>query len=187
LKSGDSEIGTARAICRYSAQVLAAFFLVGCGSTPLQDDNDAFRSGDYAVAEAYWMPLAEAGNASAQHSLGVLYRHRGRPEVAAFWWEQASARAYVPSMLELAELMQEAGDLAQAENLYRLAARWGSRDAAEVLRQLDKRVPPADLLLANLKRTHGGYGQTGSPVRRPDPNERLNRMLDETAPVENGN
>ena len=176
-----------RAIVGSAVLVAAVVLLAGCGTPTLLKGNEAFLGGDYAAARDYWTPMAEAGNPSAQHNLGVLHRHLGQPARAAFWWDQATARGYVPSMLELAELMLAAGDRAEAENLYRLAARWGDRDAADALEQLDRPVPSADLLLAKLKRSHAGWGQAGNPVRRPDPNERLNRMLDEEAPVGGSN
>jgi TPR repeat protein len=33
----------------------------------------AYRSGDYETALQEWRPLAEQGNASAQHNLGLIY------------------------------------------------------------------------------------------------------------------
>jgi hypothetical protein len=129
------------------------------------------------------------GNRNGTNNLQIL--HPGSCGFLAGRLQHASAverqRSLSRQRLRGRRRILDAGDLARAESLYRLAGRWGTRDAAEVSRQLDKRVPPADLLLANLKRTHGGHGQTGSPVRRPDPNERLSRMLDEAAPVEYGN
>ncbi len=41
-----------------------------------QDFNkglEAYRSGDFATALKEWKPLAEQGDADAQHSLGVMY------------------------------------------------------------------------------------------------------------------
>ena len=38
-----------------------------------QKGLDAYSSGDYATALKEWTPLAEQGDAKAQHSLGVMY------------------------------------------------------------------------------------------------------------------
>ena len=35
----------------------------------------AFQDGDYKAAYREWRPLAEKGNAAAQHNLGTLYNH----------------------------------------------------------------------------------------------------------------
>ena len=40
-----------------------------------QDGADAYARGDYAGALSDWRPLADAGDASAQYSLGAMYFH----------------------------------------------------------------------------------------------------------------
>jgi TPR repeat protein len=41
----------------------------------------AYNKGDYATAMREWRPLAEAGDASAQYNLGVMYANgEGVPE-----------------------------------------------------------------------------------------------------------
>jgi len=176
-----------RGFFRSAALVVAAAVLAGCGTTALEKGNEAFLDGDLAVAEAQWKPLAEAGNLSAQHNLGILNGYRGDPERAAYWLERAVSEGFVPSMVKLAQLNLAAGRLAAAENLYRHAARWGDRDASEALDRLEKPVPRPDLLLAHFRRSQFLDARAGSPVTRRDPNERLNRMLDQAAPVGGGN
>jgi TPR repeat protein len=47
----------------------------------LQKGHVAYEAGDYATAIKEWMPLAEAGDALAQNSLGFMYQiGRGVPQ-----------------------------------------------------------------------------------------------------------
>jgi len=158
--------------------VLLGSLLAGCGTSPLLQGNEAFYSGDYAAAEARWTSLAESGNVGAQHNLGVLNKHLGNSTAAAFWWEQAVAREFVPSMLELGALKLAAGQPYDAEALYRRAARWGNPDAAAVLDAWDKPVPHADLLLARMRLIEERQNRIARQLDRPHPNESLNRILD---------
>lgn len=132
--------------------VLLGGLVAGCGTSPLLEGNEAFHEGEFAVAEARWMPMAEAGNSHAQHNLGILNKTLGDLDTAAYWWEQAAARDFVPSMVELGALRLAAGDEGEAEALYRRAARWGSADAIAVLEAREVPVPYADLLFARMQR-----------------------------------
>ena len=54
----------------------------------------AYDSGDYATALSEWKPLAEQGNASAQYSLGLMYKEgRGviQDNVYAHMWFNIAA------------------------------------------------------------------------------------------------
>lgn len=164
-----------------TAMLFVAALLAGCGASPLLQGNDAFRNGDFETAEAHWQPLAEAGDVDAQHNLGILHRHRGEPARAAQWWERAAADEFVPSMLELGHLRLAEGEIDAALAMYRRAARWGNDDAAAVLEALGQPVPNADLLMARMQHTRLATVRAGGPVDRPDPNERINRHLDELA------
>jgi hypothetical protein len=47
----------------------------------LKEGLAAYKRGDYAAAIKEWRPLAEAGNATAQNNLGVMYREgQGVPQ-----------------------------------------------------------------------------------------------------------
>lgn len=163
--------------------ILLGSLLAGCGTAPLLKGNDAFHRGDYAAAEARWKPLAEAGNFHAQHNLAVLNKTRGDAAAAAFWWEQAVAWEFVPSMLELGALKLATGDPDAAEALYRRAARWGDKDAVAVLEAWAKPVPHADLLLAQMRLLEFRRNQVSRQLDRPGPNEFLNRKLDYYAAI----
>ncbi len=47
---------------------------VAAGAAPYEEGVVAYASGDYATALRLWRPLAEQGEAYAQHNLGVMYR-----------------------------------------------------------------------------------------------------------------
>ncbi len=59
----------------------------------------AYERGDYATALREWRPLAEQGDADAQHNLGVLYRNgQGVPQdyVQAHMWLNLAASRHFP-------------------------------------------------------------------------------------------
>lgn len=160
-----------------------ALALSGCGTTPLIEGNDAFRSGDYTSANARWTPLAEAGDVDAQHNLGVMALHRDDPESAALWWRAAAAREFIPSMLALARLELSNERPQHAVALYQRAARWGNPEAIEALESMDAAVPHADLWRAAARRFEARQRLVARQLERRDPNASLNRALDEQAAI----
>ncbi len=94
----------------------------------------AFDKGDFQTAAAFWEPLADAGNAKAQHGLGMLYEAGlGVPaqdyERAAAYYRMAAAQGEIASANNLA-LMYADGrgvprDYAQALQLWTMAANAG--------------------------------------------------------------
>lgn len=98
---------------------------------------EAARAGDYATALAEWRPLAEQGNANAQHNLGVMYDFgRGVPQdvaEAARWYRAAADQGNVQAQFNLG-MMYDFGDGvseddAEAVRWYRLAAEQGMAQA----------------------------------------------------------
>ncbi|GAC1423272.1 MAG: hypothetical protein NVSMB69_21450 [Novosphingobium sp.] len=75
-----------------SAQILGG---ASVRAGPWEDGMAAYNRGDYAPAIRLFRPLAQAGNAKAQHLLGVMY-HRGqgvaRNTVRALAWFSVAAR-----------------------------------------------------------------------------------------------
>ena len=75
-------------------------------AAPAQDfdaGKEAYKRGDYAAALSEWRPLAEQGNAQAQHQLGYMYlRGRGvaRDDIQAhMWWSLAASQGYKASTI----------------------------------------------------------------------------------------
>jgi TPR repeat protein len=75
--------------------VLALLFLISTGCTDhLQEGIDAYKKGDFQVAMRELMPLAEGGNAMAQHYVGFMYDNgEGVPvdyQQAVVWYSKAA-------------------------------------------------------------------------------------------------
>jgi len=88
--------------------LFAALLLVaapGAAQADFSDGQQRFSAGDHAGAYARWLPLAEAGDAKAQYSLGVMHQKGlGRPkdpEGAAAWFERAAKQGYAPATTAL--------------------------------------------------------------------------------------
>lgn len=80
-------IGTVLLCCALAS---AAPALAG----PLERGAESYELGDYAAALRLWRPLAEAGDAAAQHNLGVMHAEgRGVPQdvVKAVTWYRKAA------------------------------------------------------------------------------------------------
>ena len=73
----------------------------------------AFNSKDYLAAFKEFSPLAEQGNAIAQHNLARLYANglgmSKDNDKALFWYEKATAQGYAPAEFGLG-LMYSSGD-----------------------------------------------------------------------------
>src|ERR1700681_4068266 len=80
----------------FAGLVVAAQVLGSAGDVagPWEDGTAAYNRGDYMPAIRLFRPLAEQGNARAQHLIGVMY-HKGegvaRNSVRAFAWFSLAA------------------------------------------------------------------------------------------------
>jgi hypothetical protein len=78
----------------------------------------AFNRKDYARAFSEWIDGAKAGDAHAQHGLGMLYElgqgvPYADPKAAAEWYEKAAAQNYAPAINNLARLYADGRGVAQ--------------------------------------------------------------------------
>ncbi len=99
-----------------------------------EDGIAAFEAGDHLRAMEIWVPLANAGDAVAQYSLGKLYEQGGNgvqkdPAQAVQWYRQAAIGGVAAAENNLA-LMYARGqgvqrDLVRAAELWRMAAERG--------------------------------------------------------------
>jgi TPR repeat protein len=105
--------------------VVAAQFLgiAGAGAGPWEDGMAFYNRGDYMPAIRLFRPLAEQGNAKAQHLIGVMY-HRGegvaRNSVRAFaWFSLAAAHGDRDAKAKLRNVSKTltAKELAQAKEM----------------------------------------------------------------------
>ena len=94
---------------------LLAISLSGCSTTPedrpvdpqavMQEAHKAYAAEDYAKVHALVFPLAAAGNADAQYTLGYLYFHglgTEKSEAQAMnWIQRAAAQGHVKALQAL--------------------------------------------------------------------------------------
>ena len=100
--------------------------IAGAVAGPWEDGMEAYNRGDYMPAIRLFRPLAEQGNARAQHLIGVMY-HKGegvaRNSVRAFAWfslaaahgdREAKAKLRDVSKTMTREELSQAREMAQA-------------------------------------------------------------------------
>jgi TPR repeat protein len=112
----------------FAGLVVAAQILGSAGAVagPFEDGMAKYNRGDYMPAIRLFRPLAEQGNARAQHLIGVMY-HRGqgvaRNSVRAFAWfslaaahgdREAKAKLRDVSQTMTPEELSQAREMAQA-------------------------------------------------------------------------
>jgi hypothetical protein len=125
------------------AAVAMAMLVLATGAVALGASADgvkgfeAYEKGDYATALKEFMPLAEAGQASAQAAVGQMY-FEGRgvapdPKQAAKWLEPAAAAGNARAQFLLGKLYLSgegvAADPAKAAALSKAAADQGMAEA----------------------------------------------------------
>jgi TPR repeat protein len=117
---------------------LLALLAVPAGAQDFRLGMEAAERGDYAAAIAQWRPLAEAGDATAQASLGSLYAlGQGVPpdlDAAIRWYRLAAGQGHAAAQYNLGQLLRspQAGDrrdLAEALKWYRAAAEQGNAES----------------------------------------------------------
>ena len=100
---------------------------------------EAYKRGDYKTALREWRPLAEQGDAWAQHNLGSMYANgRGttRDDVEAVkWYRKAAERGLAAAQNRLGVMYAE-GKGVPADNLeayawFNIAAAQGNENAAK--------------------------------------------------------
>jgi TPR repeat protein len=120
----------------------------------------AMKSGDYAAALRNLKPLAEKGMSMAQHDLGVLYsKGQGvtrNDAVAARWFQKAAEGGHTNAKYLLGTMYFRGRgvpqDLVAAHMWFSLAADRGSRQAAEELKRVARRMNTTQLREAQTKK-----------------------------------
>ena len=104
----------------------------------------AYKRGDYATAVRELRPLAEQGDAKAQHNLGVMYeRGQGVPQdyaEAVRWYRKAAEQGYAFAQYNLGVMYGKGQvvpqDYAEAVGWFRKAAEQGVAEAQYNLGQM---------------------------------------------------
>ncbi|MEE9146268.1 MAG: sel1 repeat family protein, partial [Candidatus Tectomicrobia bacterium] len=91
--------------CLFAALLAAASAAAGPASADVESGWQAFLDGDYVAALEELEPAAEAGDATAQYYLGVLYDH-GEGVIrnymtATGWYEKAAAQDHRDAQFNL--------------------------------------------------------------------------------------
>ena len=95
----------------------------------------AFNRKDFAHAFSEWIESAKAGDAHAQHGIGMLYElgqgvPYADPKSAADWYQKAAAQNYAPALNNLARLYADGRgvkqDVPKAIELWSRAAEAGN-------------------------------------------------------------
>ena len=116
--------------------IVITIVMFGSGSPVSADYQagvDAYSSGDFRKALAEWLPLAEAGDATAQNAVGALYDHGlgvDEDDAAAVHWYQLAADQNLPLAMRNLGNMYAGGygiefDKVQAEEWFKKAASLG--------------------------------------------------------------
>jgi TPR repeat protein len=111
------------------------------GSGPFKNAIAAYEKGDYPTALRLMRPLAEHGDAVAQHNLGVMYATgHGVPQdyaTAASWYRKAAGQGYADAQVKLGKMYDKGQgvpqDQATAMSWYRRAAAQGDGVAPYIL------------------------------------------------------
>jgi TPR repeat protein len=113
----------------------------------------AYKSGDYSTALRYMRPLAEQGNADAQHNLGVMYGDGdGVPQddkTTLKWWTLAAEQGDADAQLNLGGMYGKGRGVLQ-DNIYahmwvHIAASSGDTDASSYRDEIAKEMTPAQI------------------------------------------
>jgi TPR repeat protein len=99
--------------------------------------SDAWANGDYAIALREWRPLAEQGNAIAQHNLGLIYKiGQGVTQdykEAIKWFRLSAAQGFAPAQQNLGVMYYYGRGVLQdyvyAHMWFNIAASNGDADA----------------------------------------------------------
>jgi TPR repeat protein len=111
--------------------VLNAFVAGSSFAAPFDDGASAYASGDYQTAVEFWLPLAEAGNPTAQFNMGVMYdQGQGvKQDLAAAekWYRLAAEQGDTVAQTNLGVIFSQGRGVARD---YAEAAKWYERAAA---------------------------------------------------------
>jgi uncharacterized protein len=133
-----------------AALVLAVSFAGSVAAGPFEDGVAAYEKGDYATALRLMRPIAEQGDASAQHALGLMYANgQGVPQdyaAAVSWYRKAAEQGYARAQFNLGFMYLGGDGVPQdyvlAHMWLNLAAARGDKGASEVRASLAKEMTP---------------------------------------------
>jgi len=139
--------------------LILLLFLLGLNpalGADFQKGLDAYERGDYATALKEWTPLAEQGNAYAQHNLGVMYSNgQGVPQddkTAVKWYTLAAEQGNAIAQHNLGAMYAFGTgilkDYVYAHMWGNIAAMNGNEKGGKLRDDFEKQMTPADISAA---------------------------------------
>lgn len=133
--------------------ILAGIASVAPSRADLQTGIDAYNLGDYATAHEVLRPLAEAGDAEAQVTLGLMYKlGQGVPQdyAKAAEWLRRSAMQGNSAAQGILGIMYVKGegvpqDYVRAHAYFAVAGAQGQKDGFTARNGLEKLMSPEDI------------------------------------------
>jgi TPR repeat protein len=130
--------------------LLATLVVVGPARADFKTGLEAYQGGDYATAQAEWLPLAEAGMVEAQYNIGLMYEHGQGYDVdlaaAHPWYLKAAEGGYARAQYRVAEMYEEGEgirtDLIQAHFWFRQAGDQRYENAKKRRRKVADKMTP---------------------------------------------
>ena len=145
------------AIARLIGRAMLGLALLGAAAVAdYRDGARAWERGDFDDAFQAWLPLAEAGDAVAQNSIGYMYRRAFGvafdEAAAAQWYRRAADQGLVDAMTNIGFMHDEGRgverDWVQSYKWFLLASRRGIERAAGHLQVLEDFMTPEQIVVA---------------------------------------
>lgn len=119
----------------------------------LDEGFAAVSRGDYATALREWQPLAERGDANAQHNLGVIYEYgygvQKDYKAAMNWYLKAAEQGLAASQYNLGVMYNNGEGVTrnyvQAHKWFNIAGEHGIKDVSQNLEIVTKKMTPAQI------------------------------------------
>lgn len=116
----------------------------------LEEGFTAVSRGDYATAIREWRPLAERGDANAQHNLGVIYEYgygvAKDYREAMDWYLKAAEQGLAASQYNLGVMYNNGEGVTrnyvQAHKWFNIAGEHGIKDVSQNLEIVTKKMTP---------------------------------------------
>ena len=116
----------------------------------LQEGIDAIHRNDFETAYKLLMPLAEQGDAKAQHNLGIVYFNNGNDfKEAVKWWKLSADQDNADSQYTLGRMhLMGFGviqDYVQAHKWFNVSGANGDEDGRKSREIVEKKMTPPQI------------------------------------------
>lgn len=166
---------------RQSIFLVVVFLTLSSGSwsADFQTGQDAYDSGDYQTAANEWQPLAEAGQASGQFGMGLLFANgfgvSMDDDQALLWYRLAADQGHALAQCNLAVMHANGWGVPQSDTeslkWYRLAADKGIVEAQIAVAKMYERGLGVDEDKVQAYKWYdiaAGMGNDGAPFDRDE-------------------